>query len=557
MKIAIPAPTGGLNARDDYAAMEFNHAVRLNNIVPENGYCRSRGGSLTYTSGFNGAINTLTVYDDGLDSKFIACESGNIWDVSDPENKVLLKSGSTNDYYDTMMFTKKLVMVNGVDTPQIYNGGATTTDMVATLEDVGGVIAGISISDIIGCEIYKGRAFYWLEDEQRFFYADFAGSFQGVLKEFKLDSQAKKGGAIVSIFTHARDTGSGLDDYLVIMFNTGECLVYEGNDPASATDWGLVQRYSIGKLISPRSVIQKGGDNLLATNEGLINFSLSIQGASAQNENHTGSMVVNAIRSAAKQQGDKPNWEVNYFPEHSFIIVNVPSSIVDQLKVGQWGMGKWSHAKWGTSYDPYENKYTQLVLNSSTGAWCTFTGLNATTWAAYKDGLYFGDYAGNIIKAETGTNDNQDYIESQAITAFSDFGSQGSWKKATGAGLTCNYPFKSSVSFKVLSDYDTTKDFNATKPIDPFPAKWSVAKWGLDKWGVADANPSPAIWGVGRWSYNKWGIGYGFNINKTQTFFYPAQGKGYTLALILKLFTRTTEFQWYSSVIRLKKGDRL
>lgn len=556
MNVDIPAPTGGWNARDDFAAMDLTDAIDLKNIVPENGYCRSRGGSKYFyerSKEFTneGEINTLVVFDNGIDNLLISCSGNSIYNATDATAPVELKSNQGSDYYDTMMFKRRLIMCNGVDTPQIYEGHLETIDMVATLEDSNGEVSGKTIANIIGCNQYKGRAFYWLDKEQRFFYADFAGAFQGLLKEFDLSQQVKKGGAIESIFTFARDTGSGLDDYLVVMFNTGECLLYQGDDPGSSENWSLVQRHNIGKLVNNRSVCQKGGDNLLITSEGLVNFSLAIQGLPAQHENHTGSKIVNAFTRSFKLHQYKDNWEINYFPEFNFIIANVPYRPSDIFSLA-------------------DTEFRQFILNTSTGAWCKFTDLNATTWTVFNGMLLFGDVHGNIIQAEKGTNDLGNYITCKAITAFSAFEQMGKWKKCTGAGITCNFPYKKQIGIKILKDFDQTKRLILPYPSDPLPvdefvSDWDIAIWDVDTWDDIDPDAS-AIWDTAIWDVDKWYIKnkvfeFEHILNKekldfTRTLFYPAIGKGYVLAIKLKLHTRATEFQWYNSIMRLKLGGR-
>jgi hypothetical protein len=40
-------------------------------------------------------------------------------------------------------------------------------------------------------------------------------------------------------------------------------------------------------------------------------------------------------------------------------------------------------------------------MNTITGAWCKFIGMNANCWAVYKDNLYFGGNAGIVYHADT------------------------------------------------------------------------------------------------------------------------------------------------------------
>jgi hypothetical protein len=60
----------------------------------------------------------------------------------------------------------------------------------------------------------------------------------------------------------------------------------------------------------------------------------------------------------------------------------------------------------------------QLVMNTVTGSWCQFTGLNAGCWAVANDLLYFGGNDGIVYQADDGYLDNGGQINWQLQTAW-------------------------------------------------------------------------------------------------------------------------------------------
>lgn len=183
--IAIPAPTGGWNASDSLDRMPATDAVRLVNWIPRAGFVQSRPGFVPHVSGLGGSVESLMAWRGPSGDKLLAGANGNIWDVT-TTTPTSLGAGFTANDWNSTNHTGRLILCNGVSTPQVYNG-TTITNMVAT---------GPTLTTLWGANTFKGRAFYWARNAQAFWYAA-AGSFQGTLTEFKLDAQLTTGGSLV------------------------------------------------------------------------------------------------------------------------------------------------------------------------------------------------------------------------------------------------------------------------------------------------------------------------------------------------------------------------
>ena len=236
--VSVPAPIGGWNARDALDKMDATDAVVLVNWIPRAGYVESRAGTQEHVAGLGGTVESVIPYRGASAVKLLAAANNKIWDISTTGAPSSIKSGLTNDLWQYIHHSNVVVMTNGADTPQKYDG--------ATISDV--TITGVTPSTLWGCNTFKGRAFYWKENDQSFWYAA-ADSYQGALTEFSLSRVAISGGSLVQMVTWTLDAGDGVNDLAAFVFNTGEVIIYQGSDPGDATDWALVgtplKRYDV------------------------------------------------------------------------------------------------------------------------------------------------------------------------------------------------------------------------------------------------------------------------------------------------------------------------
>jgi hypothetical protein len=90
-------------------------------------------------------------------------------------------------------------------------------------------------------------------------------------------------------------------------------------------------------------------------------------------------------------------------------------------------------------------QYEQYVRNTSTGAWCRFTGWNACTFGVFADRLYFGTPDGRLVLADTGQQDaaygwGDDGVEvlRKATQAYARFNMPGMKSQLTGVQIVAN-----------------------------------------------------------------------------------------------------------------------
>ena len=109
-----------------------------------------------------------------------------------------------------------------------------------------------------------------------------------------------------------------------------------------------------------------------------------------------------------------------------------------KVKLKCWRYVRYDHASGVVDVRYYEaegENQDQFVMNTLTGAWCQFTGINANCWEILNDVPYFGGNDGNVYQWDYGAGDyidSLDYpITATVQTAFNYFESRGHLKRWT------------------------------------------------------------------------------------------------------------------------------
>lgn len=391
-----PAPVRGWNARDSLADMKNGDAIRLLNWFPTTIDLVIRGGQSDHLTGMTGVAETLAVYNamSGT-SKMFAATDGGIFDASSAGAVGASVATSTFGYWHYTNFgdgtNNWLIMVNGVDKPNYYNGSAwTAVDGISTP-----ALTGLTTTSIIGVFAHLGRLFFIEKNSLSFWYLA-AGAAGGALTEFDLSSIATKGGYLVAGGTWSMDSGSGPTDRAVFVTSEGEVIVYVGTNPGSATTWEKVGTYFLGKPRGRRCLVRFGGDLVIITENGAFPLSAILQSQTVELKLALSDRIVNAFNEASRTYGANVGWEGTVYPARSAMIFNIPTVEGTAAK--------------------------QYVMNTTTKAWCEFDSWNAACFAVFNGDLYYG-MDGAVQKAWTGVSDDGTNIIADAKEAFSKFGS--------------------------------------------------------------------------------------------------------------------------------------
>jgi hypothetical protein len=455
---SIPAPVGGLNARDAIAAMPETDALVMTNWFPTPTDIGVRHGCANYATALPGWVETLMVYNAQSGSnKMFGAAGSKIFDVTaaGPVGAAVV-SGNTSARWQYTNFGTPggefLVAVNGADKMQLYNG--------STWQQVTGVSAPIAITGVdtallIAVAPFQQRLIFIEKASSRFWYLPVL-QVGGAALSFDLSSQFRLGGYLMAFVDWNVDTADGPQSYATFISSMGEVVVYQGYDPSIPGAWTKVGTFRIGRPVGRRCVLKVGSDAYVISADGLFALSQAMLTDRAQDNKAVSNKITNLINNDVQAYSANFGWHVLLHPIGNKIIVNVPQ---------------------------VENAIQyQYVMNTITGAWCLFQGWNACCWELFNDSLFYGGN-GVVVKADVGTSDNGANIQTDLKPAFSNFGTSGQQKQWTMVRpvFTADNDFAVIVALNVdFSDLPPTQPLSL--PPLPLDAVWDISPWDSTAW---------------------------------------------------------------------------
>lgn len=444
----VEAPVGGWNTRDSVDNLSADEAIILDNIIPDMGKVRVRNGFVEHTDSDDltvhtpGPVESLMIYKAGGVEKMLAADGGEIYDVSTAAAPAAITGGTgfSSNRWQYVNFEAKMGMVNdhASDAPQVYNGSTISAMTISG--------SGLTVNNIIGIHVFKNRTWVWEKNKQDVWYSAL-NALGGTMTKFPLSYLGNFGGDLIAMLTWTHDGGSGIDDYCVFIMSSGEAIVYQGSSPAATGDFALVGIYQIGNPINIRGFTKFGGDIIAMTYLDFSTIGQLLQGVEA---NTSPSKVVGAVREVVDSYKNNWGWQAIVYPSDKLLIFNIPVTT--------------------------NSVYYQFVMNLATKAWCRFKGINANTFAVYKNNLYGGFANGIVNEVLIGLNDSGSAINAEVQTAWNDFGIN----ERKHFIAVKNYM---KLSDEIALDIYTQVDFDnfASYPF-PSPLAASGTAWG-SPWG--------------------------------------------------------------------------
>ncbi len=384
---SLPASTGGINARDAYTDMAPEDAVGLVNIFPEANYVAVRRGHAQWATGMTSPVQTLMVWNGltGADKLFAAAGT-TIWDATASGAATSAVTGLANAKLQWTNIQNSgglyLIAVNGANDMQAFDGTTWTEP----------VITGAASATFVNVCQFKKRLWFVKDNSLDLYYLG-TEAIAGAASVFPLGSVFRRGGFVMGIGSFSRDAGEGPDDFLTVVTNNGEVAVYQGTDPDSAETWSLVGMFDVGKPIGRRCMARLNGDLTIITQDGVISMQAALQfDRSAGQKAAITAKIQTLFSDLAARYRLNFGWQPCVYPKTRYLIVNVPA-VADMSQ-------------------------SQLVMNTVTGAWTQFEGMEAGCWAVANDLLYFGGNAGTVYIANSGYLDNGNIIPFSNRTAW-------------------------------------------------------------------------------------------------------------------------------------------
>ncbi len=446
------APTGGWNARDPSAQMQVGDALELDNWFPRHRDLVSRpGATTTCETGTVGAVRRLIEFERLNVQKLIAAGDGKLFDVSGSSPSVI-GEGFGSDYWAHTIISHHLILANGVDLVQKYDG---TTLSPAAYTKHADVVADLDLTKMIFAHVHGGRIYLIEKDSQVMWYGANPQTIGGDLYRFDFKTVDSFKGTLFATMSITRDGGDGPDDYLVALFSSGDCAVYAGTNPSDADNFRKIGSFNIGRPLSRFGFIDTGADVVAITERGYESVTVSIPfGNTTPKSKILSNKIQDVVLEATSRVDVNDGWSLAYHKSQAMLIVNVPQG----------------------------SSFVQHVQNFDTKAWCRFTGLNASAWARKGSKMYLSTTSGSIKRFD-GVNDDGRPIAVNALTAWDRFDSDWAIKHHKLQEHILNSVEMPDIYASMGSDFAAIPiGPTAQVPEQDAPAYWGVARWDDAFW---------------------------------------------------------------------------
>ena len=423
----------------------------LDNFFPDFGRVRTRRGSELHTTVAAGAapVETLFRWLSGVNDKLYAISGGTVYDVSSPMPMAVVQAGITVNRWRGVNFGNHGILVNGTDQPLRID---STGNWVAH----GFNGPGLAPERLFQVQAFKHRLFFLETGTDHLWYSIVDG-VTGPLSKIDLGLVNGAGGNCLALGTITLDGGEGVDDLLVICMESGDILVYAGTDPSNAANWQVVGRFHTGRVIGDDPLLDFGADLIAITADGFVPILGFLKSGRTQTNLAISTAIEQAVTNEVKQHGTLAGWQGFLHPESNWLMFNIP----------QLGL---SH---------------QYVMNSQTGAWCRFTGLDAKCWASYKGKAYFGSSVGRVLIADSGRDDAGVPIHCVARTAYHRVGGQAD-KNFTALRPYFESGDGTSVSLGASVDFESRPPTTFALPAESRGTPWNAGEWDTFPWSSGD-----------------------------------------------------------------------
>jgi hypothetical protein len=506
---SLPAPIGGLNARDAVSMMPETDALLLDNWFPGATSVDLRNGYSDWNS-FTGQCESILAYQGASANKLFACvvngTTRSIFDatssgalssvlVGGAGNTVQAVTSTRYDYSNVGTTGGQFILVcNGADPILSYNGTAWSVPSIT------GITGGTSTIGSIA--VHAERV--WLMKINTFsvWYLG-TNAVTGAATELNLAELFPLGGSMNSIVMWGGDTNSQLDAFIAFISTEGEVNVYTGGDPSSDATWYRVAYFRIGRPVTRgnRCWTRYASDALVMTADGVVSMAKSVQLDRANLSASITDKIRNVVTADFLSHASRFGWVLTLHPTGNKLILNVPT---------------------------VENSTArQYVMNTQTGAWCRFTGWNAFSWEVQRDVLYFGGN-GILVKADTGVGDDGVAVQGDAKQAFSYFGARAQQKK-----FTLMRPVL-AIDGEIQLGLDINMDYADAAPNSTI----TVNTGGGDPWSVAWSS----AWGGASTVYRAW---------------HSIRGVGFAAAARLRVQSEDVRVSWSASDFAWETGGLL
>ena len=463
---SLPAPIGGLNARDSLVAMPPTDAIVFKNWWPQPYGCSVRRGWRTIAT-LPAAVSSLGSWISTTGTKKLFGWANNIMydiDLTGGGANVALSGALTNSVWQTISLNntagQTLICVNGADDAIYYTAGGYSTRSFTP-----GQWQGLDPRNCPQVTVHQSRLWAVEKNSNNGWYLP-PDAIVGTFVRFDFGPLFPRGGTLEFLTTWTLDDGNGAEDHLVAISSNGDAVVYAGIDPSSDASWQLVGVYYVGSPVSGRrSFTKAGGDLLILTQQGVVSMSQLLTSTKVnQAENPLESRKIQfLISSLISANSSVEGWALDYFPPINMLMVNVPSNTV--------------------------GGNVQLCANQLIGSWTQFSNLDTLAWETITNTVYFGSRSGTVGEFWFGNVDGANYDGSGGTEIFAEAQQAYSYLDRPSAqkqiGLyRPNFVVDIDVTFKskIYYDFETSSLPTPDASAPALSTYWDAALWDTAVW---------------------------------------------------------------------------
>lgn len=473
---SFPTLVRGWIANQALSSPQPGGAALFENFFPTATSARMRAGTQLHATVGDGSkqVGSMFSYVAGTSSRIFAATENAVYNITtivDPLiSPAAAVSGMTGGDWSVVQFQTPggifLRMVNGMDTPRVYDGTLFSTSPAITG-------TGLTPENLSFVWAYKKRLFFIEKNSMNAWYLD-VESLGGTATKLPLGANFASGGFLTFGATWSLDSGGGLSEQCAFMSTEGEVVVFEGDNPGSASTWNRVGTYRIGRPLGPKAVIRGGGDLIISTDVGFVPLSQAVNRDAAVLAASAVSFPIETEWNDRVAQRSSVQWHAEVWPTRQMVVIALPSI--------------------------NDARPEMLVVNARTGSWGVYTGWDGTCLQLFDKRLFYGDGFGRIIEAEVGGLDvgepeqpSRPYTAA-AVPLFDGLRDPTAIKTAGTARAVIRAPGDVIVQMSAHADFMIEMPAAPSSSPGEDGSLWDIGLWGTATWGSQAVKETTQDW---------------------------------------------------------------
>jgi len=409
--LPIPAPLGGLNARDPWREMPKGDAIVLRNWVVRDYGLEQRKGYTVRNTGLTGGVTALMRAGD----RYFAATQTAIWEITASGAAVSAVTGFTGGRWSWAPFANGagagIIATNGSGPRYFINGTWGSS-----------AITGVRKEDLISVCVHGRRAVFIENGALQLWYLPI-NAFQGTARLLDVKPLVKRGGELLACASHSDDGATNGASKLYTITSNGELIVYAGYDPDNAATWSLVGVYDVPPPVGRDCFCRVGQQLAYLSRDGLLSIP-ALLGKSRSEEQDAAltAKIARAYDEAIADAEDDGNpYPYTFDATTAWLFDDTDTVTFDMdLDASPGTEETWNVCEAGSENVLIINRTRtggnrQFVLGDK--GWSEWSGLAATCWIDTGKELWFGTAAGTVCRY-TGTTDNGASIDSYMVEAY-------------------------------------------------------------------------------------------------------------------------------------------